>query len=136
MRLDTFFISLVLAAMFIGGGLMLIEKNIDNYDIDVTESPFEEVHDELNQIAGNVTKMQDDLTGQDVSGDNAWDNVITGTVSAFGNVWQMFGVLPKLIRGIADALFIDEIFIDAFLVIIFLAIVFSMIYTFWRFMPR
>jgi len=136
MRLDTFIISVMLALMFIGGGLLVITANTTTYDITVTDPIFSGVQDQMDGIQRNGTLMKDQMTGQEISGETAENNMFTGAFKAIPLFWQMFIAVPKLIYGVADAMMIPSILITSFLVILMLAAVFSMIYTFMRFQPK
>lgn len=136
MRLDTFFISVMLALMFIAGGLLVITANTTTYDVTVTDPIFTEVQGEMDGIYSNATAMKDKITGQEISGDTAENNLFSGAFNALPFVWQMFKSVPSLIYKVGIAFGIPPILISSFLIIILLGLVFSMIYTFMRFMPR
>jgi len=136
MRLDVFFISIVLATIFITGGLVYIDDAMDSYNITTENQYFKNIEKDTELIYNVSSEMKDDTQTQSVSADTAENNIFISGYKTMKKTWTMFTVGPKLVGDIGLALGVPSALFNGFIVIMTLTVLFSIVYTIWRFMPR
>jgi len=136
MRIDIFIVSLFLAVLFLIGGTMIIDENMDTYNVTVINKLFENVSVEADRIYNDSKDSKDEFITDPVDQDETENNLFIKGWNVVTNVWQYFTTAGKLVYAVGQAMGIPPIFMDIFLSIIMVLAIFSLVYLIFRFMPR
>lgn len=136
MRLDIFISSVLIAILFLTGGILIINEQSAAYGVPIDAGLFENISEEINATLAITQDQKQDILGQSVSEDFAFDNIITGGFIAVGKVFSYLKITGTVVTLVAKSIGIPAFAVNIFMAVLLIFVIFSIIYTFVRFMPR
>lgn len=137
MRLDQFFLAVILFSAVIVGGVLIISDLGDNYQVTIGTERF-------NNSLSNITatyevgqETKNSTIGADISEESTEDALFSGGFEAArGATSNSFTIFGLIIEDIADALPIPRIFIQIAITALTILLLFALIYLVFRIIPN
>lgn len=136
MRFELFVISVLLALLFLIGGIAIIEESYNAYDITPTDSMIKNVTLYKADLKNKSTTLKDSLSSNPISTDTAENSLFAGGFISITQIWGYTKIVGNLLSSVATSLGIPGYVVDIFMIIIMISLIFSIIYMIFRFMPR
>lgn len=140
MRLDTFFVGVIIVLAFLMGGILIIGDQSDNYNLDVDKDKY---FTRTEQQIQNITKVTDEMKESTIREGKYTTADMFGWLLESGYrtmqlVWKMLGVPFDLVSDFYGLLNLPSNFPFSALFIagMIVLIVFFFLYMYFRFQPR
>ena len=136
MRLDLFMTTIVIASLFMIGGLIVFTEQVDTYDINVTNPEFAWIINRTNETFNVVDTMKGDINPEGITTETATEGMVAGAFNAISKIWPVFKLAGDMIYSFGLMIGLPAQIVSLLFQIIAISILFSIIYMLFRFQPR
>lgn len=130
MKLDQFFIGILILSLMIVSGTFVFQGLINEYDINTTteEMGFTDVYDVSDELFSDVSAVKNQTLRPDVEGaDESEDSLLKGGFQAIKLVPTSFNLVRNIINAVALNIGIPSYFITFIILFFMIAIIFAVL---------
>ena len=136
MRFEKLFVSLMIAILFIMGGLLFIQNQVSTYDVTLENEIFNNISNQLDQVMNNATTQKDALLDNPIGETDSESDLFRGGIDFIKNIWSYFGLIGSLIYQVGLAFSIPEFITDIFMIALMMTALMTIVYLIFRFQPK
>ncbi|KKN27132.1 hypothetical protein LCGC14_0867820 [marine sediment metagenome] len=141
MRIDKLFMGVVILLIFLTGGILIINEQVDEYDLDVdteSESSFIHTQEYVADLNASIETMRPifDRGEEDIELRDTFGFLLTAATGALRITWTMIKVPGALARDFYVLLGLPQEMQIFFMLGLLVLILFSFVYLYFRFQPR
>ena len=136
MRFEYFIIGLFIASMFLIGGTLLINEQINTYGIEMNDSIFVNITKEAESIYDVQNDSKSLLMDNPMSDEDSESGLFAGGYKVMKKTWDYFSIPGRLISAVTKAIGVPTWISNIFMLMMGIAVLFSIVYVVFRFMPR